>query len=225
MKKYIVLLSVLAGAAQAKADMFGGDIPILVQIVTNTANQLIELRKIVETSREDVDLINDINRGIHDTLELARTIDPNIDPGLYQNIKSLQEILGKLGTIYGPVVDSPDASAQRDSDEAAADAFKAGSEIFNYATDIEKVDEQLRRASDGASPGRAQQITAQSLGIILHVMNQSLKAQATGLKLQAQKLAQDNKHQKDETREYLGTSDALSDAMKTPKISFERPRF
>ncbi|MBK8203075.1 MAG: hypothetical protein IPL83_08300 [Bdellovibrionales bacterium] len=56
-------------------------------------------------------------------------------------------------------------------------------------------------------------------------MNASLRAQASGLKLQAQRLAQENKKEKDATREYLAASHVLSDALRESAPKFERPRF
>ncbi len=58
-----------------------------------------------------------------------------------------------------------------------------------------------------------------------HVLNQSLRAQGTLLKLQAQALAQNNKHEKDYTAQYLKSSEVLSNAMKNSHPKFERPRF
>jgi hypothetical protein len=60
---------------------------------------------------------------------------------------------------------------------------------------------------------------------MLHVLNQTLRTQATGLKIQAQAMAVQNKKDKDETREFLSNATVLNEALKHQKATFERPRF
>ncbi len=61
--------------------------------------------------------------------------------------------------------------------------------------------------------------------MVLHVLNQSLRAQATGLKLQAQTLAIQNKKDKEEVRGIQNSSMTLSQAMKSQNPQFRLPRF
>jgi hypothetical protein len=60
---------------------------------------------------------------------------------------------------------------------------------------------------------------------MLHVMSQSLRAQATGLKLQAQSMALQNKKEKDMTKHFLESSKTLKTALKNQNPTFELPRF
>ncbi|MBI2712610.1 MAG: hypothetical protein HYX41_07145, partial [Bdellovibrio sp.] len=75
-----------------------------------------------------------------------------------------------------------------------------------------------------ASPGGAQKLTAETLGVMLHVMNQSLRAQATGLKLQAQALAIQNHKEKEGSRQLVADSESLSASMKSEPLNFSIPR-
>ena len=63
--------------------------------------------------------------------------------------------------------------------------------------------------SHQVSPGGAQKLTAQSLGVMIHVLNQQMRAQGQGLKLQAQAMAIANKKEKDSTAQYLTEGAAL----------------
>jgi len=60
---------------------------------------------------------------------------------------------------------------------------------------------------------------------MLHIMNQSLRAQATGLKLQAQNIAIENKKDKDRMRQMISDSDGLKSAMQSNRADFTIPRF
>ena len=45
---------------KARADLWGGDIPLLIEIVANTAQQLIKLKKILGTGQDSLKYIRDI---------------------------------------------------------------------------------------------------------------------------------------------------------------------
>jgi hypothetical protein len=59
---------------------------------------------------------------------------------------------------------------------------------------------------------------------MLHVMNQSLRAQATGLKLQAQSMAIQNRKDKVYSDQVRSTSDKLNAAMTSMRPEFKFPR-
>ena len=58
--------------------------------------------------------------------------------------------------------------------------------IYDYTAQLDKIGEEIKQYSHAVSPGGAQKLTAQSLGVVVHVMNEQLRATATGLKMQAQ---------------------------------------
>ena len=184
-----------------------------------------ELKNIVDNGRDQLDLIREINRGVNDSLRLARTIDPNIDPGIYKDWQNAQDALTKLQSIYGIVTKSPDSKIYSDTDQNVAEAVTLNNDIYKYTENIDELGEAIKDFSHDVSPGGAQKLTAQTLGVMLQVMNQSLRTQATGLKLQAQTMAVQNKKEKDSTKQYLETANTLRVAMKKEKIQFVAPRF
>lgn len=212
-------------SAPAKADMFGGDVAVLVQILANALKQLIELQNLVKNGSDQLDLMRNINRGVNDSLRLAKTIYPDIDPGLYKDWQNVGDAIQKLETIYGIVTNSPDARIYRDTDQQVAEAVTLNNDIYKYTQNIDELGEVIKDYSHDVSPGGAQKLTAQTLGVMLQVMNQSLRTQATGLKLQAQTMAIQNKRDKDSTKQYLETANTLRVAMKNEKVQFMAPRF
>lgn len=212
-------------APSAKSDIWGADVGVLLQILTQNIKQLIELQQILSNAKDNLALLREINRGINDSLNLIRTISPYVSPGMYGELKKVEDVLQKFGVVFGTVVNSPDALAQRSVDTAVAEAVTMNNAIHDYTIEIDKIGEQIKSYSHAVSPGGAAKLTAQSLGVMLHVMNQQLRAQGTLLKLQAQGLAQSNKKEKDHTAEYLRSANTISDAMKASNPKFERPRF
>ena len=224
-KLVAIILCILLGVQPAKADLWGGDVAVLVQILANALKQLTELKAIVDTGQDTLGLMRDINRGINEALGVIRTVAPYLDPKLFKELKKFEDVLGKIEELYGPVLDSADAGAQSNTDQAVAEAISLNNEIFDYTKEIDKIGENIKAYSHQVSPGGAQKLTAESMGIMLHVLNQQLRAQATGLKLQAQIAAQSNKKEKDSTSQYFREIEQLQIEVKDREFNFERPRF
>lgn len=209
----------------ARGDLFGGDVAVLTQILAQNIKQLIELQSILANGQQSLALIQDINRGINDSIQMIQTISSHNNPGIFGELKKIEDVLRRFKSIYGVVVDSPDAEAQKSLDTAVAEAVTMNNSIFDYTREIDKIGEEIKSYSHSVSPGGAAKLTAQSMGVMLHVLNQQLRAQGTLLKLQAQGLAQSNKKEKDHTAEYLRSAATISDAMKASDPKFRQPRF
>ncbi|MCM0604499.1 MAG: hypothetical protein KA715_00240 [Xanthomonadaceae bacterium] len=87
----------------AKADLWGMDIPLLIQIVTNTIQQVEQLRSIVGAGQDSLNLMRSINQGVNDSLALAQTIAPNQFSGIYSDWNNTSQALARLEEIYGAV--------------------------------------------------------------------------------------------------------------------------
>lgn len=223
LKVFVIVM--VFGCQTARADMFGGDVAVLTQILANAIQQLAQLQQILRSGQDTLGLMREINRGINDSLGLARTISPNLDPGIYKNWETVQTALGQLEMIYGVADSSLNQRVYKDTDQSVAEAVQLNNSIFDYTKKIDEIGETVKNASHDVSPGGAQKLTAQTLGVMLHLMNQNLRTQGTGLKLQAQAMALQNKKEKDSTREYLSHANALKAAMKNEKTEFKVPRF
>jgi hypothetical protein len=228
MKKLIfgaVLILSLCIPSMGHADMFGADVSVLMQILAEDIQQLLQLEDILKNGQQNLDLIREINQGINDSLGMIRTISPYVNPGQYSELKTVQDVLLKFGIVFGTVADSPDAPSQQSVDTVVAEAVTMDNAIFDYTKQTDEIGEQIKSYSHSVSPGGAAKLTAESLGVILHVMNQQLRAQGVLLKLQAQGLAQQNKHEKDHTAEYLKSAGDISTALQGENPTFESPRF
>lgn len=225
MRKSILCALCLLAPMPASADLFGGDVALLSQILANSVQQLTQLRDLLGSAKANVDLVRQIHRGFDDALNLARSIHPNPDPGIYKEWQWASDALLRVEQIYGQVKASKDARVQQDADQSVAEAVTLNNDIYKYSALIDQLGEEFKAASQVASPGGAQRLSAQAQGVMLNVMSQSLRAQATGLKLQAQALALRNKKEKDATRHYLAANEALEADLRRKQRFFELPRF
>lgn len=209
----------------ARADLFGGDVAVLTQILAQAIMQLQQLRNIMGTATSQLDLLREINQGINDSLNLLKNIDPNLDPGVFRDWDNATVAIQRLQELYGVVQNSPEAKVQKDTDQSVAEAVAFNNGFYKWSGQLDQVGEQIKSYSHATSPGGAQKLTAQALGLIIQVLNQNLRAQATSLKLQAQSMAVENRKDKEATKDILSTSNFLKTAMKTEKAAYQIPRF
>lgn len=224
MKKLFVSLLFLI-CSPTRADLFGGDVAVLMQILANALQQLATLNSILQTGGDTLGLIRDINKGINDSLNMIRTIDPNWNPGLYGDWENVQRAIEQVEQIYGSVPGSTsETKVQRDLDQSVAEAVTLNNAIYDHTREIDKLGEEIKAASHTVSPGGAQKLTAQTLGVMLHVMNSGLRAQATALKLQAQSMGIQNRRDKETTRHTVSSIQSIQQAL-GQKAKFQLPRF
>ena len=229
MKKFILIITLIIGLGspvkKAYADLFGGDVAVLAQILLNALQQLAKLKELYDNAKEGVEYVREINQGINDSLNLIKEIHPSFDPGVFRSWDDVGIAINELVNLYGKVVNSPMAKIQKTMDQGVAEAVKLNNDVFKHAKRIDKLGEQIKSYSHSVSPGGAQKLTAQSMGIMLQAFNESLRVQATGLKLQAQTAAINNKKEKDLTRLSLESTKQLKMAMKKEPAKFSFPRF
>lgn len=222
----LIATALITGPSQiAKADLFGGDVAVLTQILAQAIQQLMTLKDILGAGQDTLNLIQEINRGINDSLILLKRIDPNLDPGLYKDWENVSDAIRRIQELYGGVINSQEAKIQKDADQSVAEAVSFNNDFYKWSSQLDELGEQIKSYSHSVSPGGAQKLTAQALGIIIQVMNQNLRAQATSLKLQAQTMAIENRKEKEATKEIMATSGALKQAMKSEKAAYHIPRF
>ena len=209
----------------AKADMFGADVAVLLEILSESIEQLVQLKAMLQNGNDTLDLLRDVNRGINDSLAMAETLGLRIDPGIYAELRNVNEATVSLERIYGAVTDSKLASVQRNTDQTVAEAITFNNDLNDYALRLDQIGEEIKRFSHSVSPGGAAKLTAESLGVMIHVMNQQMRAQGQGLKLQAQTLAIQNKKDKDQTDQYLREGVGLKNKMIAINPQFKVMRF
>ncbi len=220
-----VLCISLSFSETVSADMFGGDIVVLTQILAQAIAQLAQLKQILQSGNDTLGFLQDVNRGINDSLNLAKTLGIRIDPGLYRDLRGVDDATRAVGDIFGKPVDSPLQPVQHNTDQTVAEAISFNNDLNEYAARLDQVGEEIKLSSNAASPGRAAKLTAESLGVMIHVLNQQLRASGQGLKLQAQALAIQNKKEKDQTSQYLKEGKLLQAKMSSINPTFDVPRF
>ncbi|MCB0390959.1 MAG: hypothetical protein KDD58_06705 [Bdellovibrionales bacterium] len=188
MKRLIIIITFLGLPYQAKADFWGGDLPLLAEIVTNTLNTMLELRR---QSRQ----LEDELRGINRRLNRIKTISDLVQPSSWEQWKNPQEALRRLHTIYYTL---PKEYRSQKSDSIEAELSRAMnmiSRISHEAKTTFRSGKELESRSEYASPGVAQKLTASGVGTLISMEAQSQVLQSHITSLLTQILADANERE------------------------------
>ena len=216
-KRFVVFLmigSLMYPPNIARADFWGGDIPLLIQIVANTLQQLAQLRAILGNGKDTLGLIREINEGVRQALDLARTMNGTIRPGVFSEFKDVNGVLNAIETLYGMVPDTGSSKLEKLQDQSASEAITLHNQAFKYAETIDPEAERIKAYAMIASPGAASKLTAQSVGVLIHVSNQILRTNAAILKLISENFALQNRHEKLGSQAFKATYEGVSKNMK-----------
>ncbi len=186
MKIAMICLALLAlKPSPSKADLWGGDLPLLTQIVFNTLHTLYELQK-------QSSLLNDSMDGIKDKIYRIETIADVVQPSDWDRWKNPQEALRRLRVIYQTL---PPEYRSEKSDMIEQELSRAMNLIARVvpgarATFLSGKELEVRGAE--ASPGVAAKLTASGIGTLVAMEAQSQAIQSHITSLLAQMLADSN---------------------------------
>ncbi len=218
-KAFLLALLLFLLPKPASADLFGGDVVVLTQLLANALQQLVQLKRLLSTGNDTLDLMREVNRGIQDGLSTIQMLDPKFNPGLYGDLDTADRVLSILSDLYGKVPMTSEARLEQLQDQAASESIAMNGTLFQFA---DKADEETRRIlahADVVSPGGAAKLTAQSVAVLIGVSTQVLRTNSMMLKMMGQNMALTNRGEKlgslQFKTQYEGLSTAIGDLPKT----------
>lgn len=219
----VITILTMGISAPARADFWGGDLALLAQVVTNTAQQLTQLRSILGNGKDTLGLLQDVNRGIKDAMTISRTLNRTLQPGVLSDLRSVEGAMQTVERLYGRVPQGAGAQMQRMTDRSVAEALHLHNEAFRYADRVDPEAERIKDYSRSVNPQGAGRLTAQSLGVLITVMNQVLRTNAAMVKLQGEQLALQNRRQKAESEQFKVQYGAVSSALRDLRPTYDLP--
>lgn len=185
MKKWLLApaFMLFITAKPARADLWGGDIPLLIQIVANTLQTLMQLQ-------QQTQLLEDQMDGIKDQINRIRTIERLVNPSNWNEWKDPTVALRRLREIYYTIPDeyrTPKADAFEDE---MTKAMELAAKMTEEAKSTFQSGKELERRGADASPGVAAKLTASGVGTLVSLQAQSQVAQSQMVSLLTQMLAE-----------------------------------
>lgn len=186
MKKIIpVLLLISIVPAPARADLWGGDLPLLAQIVLNTLQTLHELRK-------QSGLLEDSMDGIKDRIDRIQTIATVVQPSSWEQWRDPREAMRRLKLIYHTLPPEYRSAKSDAIEEELSKAMNMVSRLVPEANTTFRSGKELERRGADASPGVAAKLTASGVGTLVAMEAQTQVIQSHITSLLAQMLADAN---------------------------------
>ena len=219
----MLLAFCLTFAVPAQADFWGGDLPLLAQILSTTIQQLAQLQSILGTGKDTLGLLRDINRGLRDALDIMQTANTTLKPGALSDLNNLQLVLSKIQDLYGRIPNTSEAKMQTMTDQTVAEAIDLHNEAFKYADRIDPEAERIKDYAHLVNPQGAGKLTAESIGVMIHVLNQILRTNAAILKLQSEQLALTNRRGKMQSEQFKAQYEQLGNAFGQLRSNYDLP--
>lgn len=200
MKKWLLIFLIALNPLQARADLFGGDLPLLAEIVINTLHTMQELQRQSSLLESELD-------GINDRINRIRTIAEIVKPEDWGQWKDPREALRRIQKIYRTL---PPEYRSEKSDLIEQEISRAMSTIGMLSPEAQTTfqsGKEMEQRGANASPGVAQKLTASGVGTLISIEAQSQILQSHMVGLLAQLLAQANEK---ETRSIVSHGQALN---------------
>lgn len=166
----------------AQADLFGGDVAVLSQILVQTIQQLSTMRSILGQARDTASMLEELNRGVKEALRLADTAHVPLPQQVYDQAKSLDQALETAHQVYGVLPESAPHYDQMQYRSGAEGLFLS-EDAFDYSTFLDKQGEKIKSSAVVASQPAATRLTAESLGVLLHAVSHSNRLEAKNLEI------------------------------------------
>ena len=218
-----IVIATLLIAKPARADFWGGDLPLLAQILANSIQQLAKLQSILGTGQDTLGLLREVNRGLRDAVQLIRTANQTLKPGALSDLGDLDQVLSKVEQLYGRVPNTSEKNLQLLTDRSVAEAIDLHNEAFKYADRLDPEAERIKDYAQVVNPVGAAKVTVQSLGMMIHVLNQILRTNAAMLKLQSENLALQNRRGKLDSEQFKSQYEGVSEAFGQLKSNYQLP--
>jgi len=215
--KFIVVIFYFAMVIPlpSRADLFGGDVAVLVQILAQAIEQVTRLQTIINNGKDTLNLMRDINSGVRSGLDLIRIINPRFNPGLYGDLKDPQNVLRAIHDLYGQVPKTADKELMDSNDQSVAEVIAMNRNIYDYADQVDQERERILIHSQVVSPQGAGKLQNQSLAVLIGVMTQLLRTQSQMLKIMGQNMALENRKEKMTSNQFIENYQGLSNGFKS----------
>lgn len=182
MKKYLVVILIPFLSLNAKADLWGGDLPLLAQIVTNTLNTIMELQR----QRQ---LMEDEMAGIRDRIDRIRTINDLVQPSQWDQWKNPEEAVRRLGVIYRTMPKEYRSEKADMIESELTNAMNLIARVKSESATNYNSGKELESRALNSSPGVSQKLTASGVGTLISLESQTQVIQSHVVSLLTQMLA------------------------------------
>lgn len=209
----ILAVSLALSPTRARADLFGGDVAVLTQILAQTIQQLMQLKQILSTGKDTLSLWREINQGIRDGLRIIQILNPKFNPGLYGSLETAEQVTQAIQDLYGLIPQTSESRLQEAQDRSASESIAMNGVLFRFADQADEESKRIFTHSQSVNPQGAAKLTAQSIAVLIGVTTQVLRTNSMMLKMMGQNMALSNRKEKLQSAQFKTQYDGISSAL------------
>ena len=192
----MIVVVIFFVSSNARADLFGADVGVLLQILAEQIKQYYQLKSIIENGRDQMDFLRMVNAGIDNSIGLIGSL-PIKDEKILADLKEFKGALQKVEILYGQIPKSPEEALHLIHDQTIAESLRMANSFKDFSEVQERNSEIIAIQARQASPKGAARMQAETSAEILRSLSQLLRLNTQLLKLQSEQLAMSNKSSKD----------------------------
>ncbi len=208
----------------AHADLFGGDDVILAQILVQAIQTVMQLKQVIQTGADTLDLIRDINSGVRSGLGGIQILNPHFTPGVYGAMSDANSVLRAVQDVYGQTPSGPDQDLIQSQDQSVAETIAMNRNLYDFADQADRERDLILFHADVVSPQGAGKLQNQAIALLIGVSTQILRTQSQMLKLMAENVAMSNRKEKFQSQQMHENYEGLSDAFRGLPTDSTLPR-
>ena len=204
--------------------MWGGDIPILLEILAQNIKHYYQFQQMISQARSTEDYLRLVNSGIDNSMGLLSVL-PVKDEGIMADLQTFKQALTTLEDVYGGVPKSKEQVLQLLNDQTVAESIRMANSFKKYSLEQEENSVKIAIQSRQASPKGAARMQAETSAQILRSLSQLIRLNTQMLKMQSEQFAMENRSGKIQTSNYLKVNEGISNGFKNFKMDMSLGRF
>jgi hypothetical protein len=203
----------IAVTPPAKADLFGGDVVVLSQILIQAIQQLIQLKQLVSTGADTLSLWREVNEGVRSGLGVLQILNPKFNPGLYGGLETAEQVTKAIQDLYGAIPQTSETRLQEAQDRSASESIAMNGTLFRFADQADEESKRIFAHSQSVNPQGAAKLTAQSVAVLIGVTTQVLRTNSMMLRLMGENMALSNRKEKLQSAQFKTQYEGISSAL------------
>ena len=219
-----MILVAFLSCPPARADMFGGDVAVLIQILYENYRRYQQLQMMIQQGRDTESYLRLINSGLENSIGLLNAL-PVKDEKILAEIQNFKQAVDTVANIYGKIPRSKEQALQMLNDQTVAESIRMANSFKQYSEEQEQNSIKIAIQSRDASPKGAARMQAETSANILRSLSQLIRLNTQMLKLQSEQLALNNKTGKDRVASYQKVDQDLASGFKNFKVDTNLSRF
>jgi hypothetical protein len=219
-----IAICLLLSPRDARADMFGGDVLVLTQILAQSIETVLQIKSLIETGEDTLNLMRDINAGVKQGLDSIHIGGQQFSPGTYGTLRDVDSVKRALSEVYGPVPSGMDHDLIESQDQTVAEVIAMNRNLYDYADQVDRERERILYHAQVVNPQGAGKLQNQAIGVLIGVDTEILRTQSQMLKLLAQNLALSTRKEKLSTQNFQNNYEDLTRGFEGLKSDTKLPK-